>query len=1061
MKRATAGVSPSSAAMSSTARAASLRPMCPTNGHSLSCGVIKPPRLNRRRTFTVKAQADWSQPPQQPPPGKAAFLYPKEKEGLQGTLSDLPAGMASVGAVGVLGIAAIVGYVVGGKAPADVRNVGRAVGTAVGVGSAAFAVSKMGEARQGGAGVDLYNTLVAKDDPGTLQRYEVEEIEKKYGVNMSEKLVSELKMVYDQYLDSMIPRGAELTGSEPEMIRSFKEALAISDEDAAAVHMDVGRRLSRLTFESENKGAEAEARRAFQKWIYISYRVFGERQSAFLLPLPRVFGLNQSQIMVARRDNAKSIFRSKIEETGAPLQADRRFLEALKAYQLEIQLKDEVASEVIMECARRRVESSLDAALKNVKERSRKKDYTVALREMEGVLEFNRQMDALAAEGSDLLPAGLGKVTIHGGVFEMDVSSADQRELYKVFLEERMALDGQMTVQLEKDLEDMMIVLALGPKEADAIREEVASKMYRKLLKEEVTSGRLDAADSKASVLQKLCDRLRFRPELASQMHRSIFKQKVESILAADDKISDEMDVELNRLRKLMCIPERDVDEVMLETVGGRLKAVIDDALAAGIDNFSEQDRKNVRKGMDELRTPPAMAKTILEQSVRQAFLKFISQSRLKANRLEAAKELKKMVFFSNVVVSPMLEEVKGIDSSKMAAAQAEFEDTLAEAKRMAEAEENAKKGESSDGESAGDEASASTDPEAMPSSLKKSKEGAESFKESDEVGDVKMSSQKEITLKEDLDLRDRVDIYRNYLIYCMSGDVLSMPMGGTVVLERDTSEFGRLSQLGDVLGLSPMDVMKVHTDMAEDAYRNQVKAILADGMLTKEKTDSLSEMREKLGLTKEQGDKIVRGVQNEALAQSAQSAKAMGDLDIKKILDMKESGVDINSFTSSEFRKSLYQKEAEKAMSDGRGEFDDEYFLEQLPEDLVIDKKQALRVVKDVALSKSKLLTVQAMSDLRMKKFDNVIQDVNNLMVCIKVADSNDTNGVTQWERREEVLDLFSVYYWKVKDETKVTEVQNLFGVSDAEADPLKKVVDTGGLKWAEEVQQEDEIFF
>lgn len=110
-----------------------------------------------------------------------------------------------------------------------------------------------------------------------------------------------------------------------------------------------------------------------------------------------------------------------------------------------------------------------------------------------------------------------------------------------------------------------------------------------------------------------------------------------------------------------------------------------------------------------------------------------------------------------------------------------------------------------------------------MPSSLKKSTQGAESFKAEDGSGTSKETSQKQITLGDDLDVRDRVDMYRNYLIYCMSGDVMQMPMGGTVVLERDASEFGRLSQLGDVLGLTPMDVMKVHTDMAEDAYRNQV----------------------------------------------------------------------------------------------------------------------------------------------------------------------------------------------------------------------------------------------
>lgn len=109
---------------------------------------------------------------------------------------------------------------------------------------------------------------------------------------------------------------------------------------------------------------------------------------------------------------------------------------------------------------------------------------------------------------------------------------------------------------------------------------------------------------------------------------------------------------------------------------------------------------------------------------------------------------------------------------------------------------------------------------------MKKSKQGADSFKEVSDERKVKELSQKEINLANDLETRDGVDIYRNYLIYCMTGDVMAMPMGGTVVLERDVNEFGRLSQLGDILGLSPMDIMKVHTDMAEDAYRNQVQYV-------------------------------------------------------------------------------------------------------------------------------------------------------------------------------------------------------------------------------------------
>lgn len=239
------------------------------------------------------------------------------------------------------------------------------------------------------------------------------------------------------------------------------------------------------------------------------------------------------------------------------------------------------------------------------------------------------------------------------------------------------------------------------------------------------------------------------------------------------------------------------------------------------------------------------------------------------------------------------------------------------------------------------------------PTTLSKATKAKESFESgNDVVGETgeKMTSQKEITLRDELDERDRMDIYRNYLLYCMSGDVISMPLGGSVVLERDDVEFGRLSQLGDILGLTPVNVMKVHTDLAEQAFRQQVKAVLDQGPLTKEKTEELGEMQKKMGLSDEQAQKITKGVQNERMASSLQSAKAMGDLNIQKLLDMKDNGVEIESFTSQEFRRRLYEQEAERLMSDGKGDFDEEYLFARLPTSLVIDpsKVNFLDVVVD-----------------------------------------------------------------------------------------------------------------
>ena len=125
----------------------------------------------------------------------------------------------------------------------------------------------------------------------------------------------------------------------------------------------------------------------------------------------------------------------------------------------------------------------------------------------------------------------------------------------------------------------------------------------------------------------------------------------------------------------------------------------------------------------------------------------------------------------------------------------------------------------------------------------------------------VTMKAQKEITLRNDLDVKDRTDIYRNFLLYCMSGDVVALPMGSTVVVERDSSEFARLSQLGDILGLGPAEISGVHSGLAEQAYRSQVQSALGSGVLSKERADMLAEVRDKMGLSKEAAERIIKGV--------------------------------------------------------------------------------------------------------------------------------------------------------------------------------------------------------
>ena len=64
------------------------------------------------------------------------------------------------------------------------------------------------------------------------------------------------------------------------------------------------------------------------------------------------------------------------------------------------------------------------------------------------------------------------------------------------------------------------------------------------------------------------------------------------------------------------------------------------------------------------------------------------------------------------------------------------------------------------------------------------------------------------------------------------------------------------------------------------------------------------------MGLSKQQAEKIIKGVQNQRLLSGMEAAKNTGQLTLQKILDMKEAGVEIDSFVSEEMRLNLYSKE-------------------------------------------------------------------------------------------------------------------------------------------------------
>lgn len=212
--------------------------------------------------------------------------------------------------------AVFAGFKFGSKYGGGSRNVEIAGAALLGAAGGAMAYA-MNAAVPEVAAKRLHDYVADCNDPGSVKREDIEAIASKYGVSkQDEAFNAELSEIYCRFVTSVLsPGGEDLRGDEVDRIVQFKKALGIDDPDAAAMHIEIGRRFFRQRLEVGDRDGDIEQRRAFQKLIYVSTLVFGEA-SPFLLPWKRVFKVTDSQVEIAIRDNAKRLYASKLKSVG-------------------------------------------------------------------------------------------------------------------------------------------------------------------------------------------------------------------------------------------------------------------------------------------------------------------------------------------------------------------------------------------------------------------------------------------------------------------------------------------------------------------------------------------------------------------------------------------------------------------------------------------------------------------------------------------------------------------------------------------------------------------------
>ncbi|MBA0552794.1 hypothetical protein Golob_023573 [Gossypium lobatum] len=937
------------------------------------------------------------------------FGGPKELTGIQPLVQNLSPPVRLATSAVILAGALAAGYGLGLRFGGN-RNAafgGAAVLGAAG-GAAVYAVNA---AVPEVAAVTLHNYVAACDSPDAIKREDIENIAQKYGVSKQDEAFNmELCDLYCRFVSSVLSSGSEdLRGDEVETIISFKNALGIDDPDAASMHMEIGRRIFRQRLETGDRDGDLEQRRAFQRLIYVSTLVFGDA-STFLLPWKRVFKVTDAQVEIAIRDNAKQLYASKLTSVGRDV--GEELLVSLRKAQLKYKLSDELAKDLFMEHKRKLVEENISVALNILKSRAR----TVggvkqAVEELDKILSFNDLLISLSKHpDADRFACGLGPVSLVGGEYDSDRKMDDLKLLYRAYVSDSLS-GGRMEKDKLTSLNQLRNILGLGNKEAEAIILDVTSKVYQKRLSEAFQGGDLEMADSKAAFLQNLCEELHFDPQKASQIHevsdmsilfQEIYRKKLQQCVS--DGELDESDVAaLLKVRVMLCIPQQTVDAAHSDICGSLFEKAVKDAISAGVDGYDADVKNAVRKAAHGLRLTREAAMSIASKAVRKVFLNYVKRSRSADNRTESARELKKLIAFNTLVVTELVADIKG-----------ESSDTPSEEPAKEEVKEV---DEDDEWESL--------------QTLRKIKPNKELNAKLGKPG------QTEITLKDDLSERDRMDLYKTYLLYCLTGEVTRIPFGAQITTKKDDSEYVLLNQLGGILGLTSEETVEVHRSLAEQAFRQQAEVILADGQLTKARMEQLNELQKNVGLPGPYAQKIIKSITTTKMAAAIETAIGQGRLNIKQIRELKESGVDLDNMISESLRENLFKKTVDEIFSSGTGEFDEEEVYDKIPADLKVNPQKAKGVVHDLARTRLSNSLVQAVALLRQRNRQGAVSSLNDLLACDKAVPSEPLS----WEVPEELADLFGVYAQSNPAPEKLSRLQYLLNISDSVAAAAKEM--------------------
>lgn len=982
------------------------------------------------------------------------------------------------------------------RAPDAVRG----VAAAVGAGAASYGAYYAEMERRKLAPIALHRYLQGLADaageggfdPAMIDTDAVAAVAKDFATgNVAEDFPDDVQRLYYGYLNHVVPmsRGGEpLDGSEATKLREFLDRIGLADEEAARVHIAYGKTAYRQRMEigggARQTAEQAEERdsalRTFQKIVYLSDSIFGAAKAAYLVPWKRELGLTSSQVEVAKRDTAVSSLRTLLDAALAPvpLPADApettpegkewdlgmevpgtaAAWSAVRQQQVASRVPEDVARDLFAEYMNKGLVARAKLAENLMKDRRLKRSANdtatsahcgaTAIKDM---LTYCKGLESWASSTEEgAVPEGMSVPTLKSHPsFSSETKTKPLEELYQFMLAESLLMEKKFTDSMESDLADLASLFGLDEETIASITEKQLTVSYKDVLRGQVADGTLDAADSKAQVLAAICAELRFDPNKAAEVHKEIYRTRLSSDLSEKKFLSDADKEDLKRLRILLCVPQNVVDEANMDFCGRIFRDACQIALRAKVESGMVEEKANVEKVQSQLNLSDKMAYDIFTGAAKQQLMAFVKDIRSKRNMAEFVQALKKLILYSQNVVEPLAQMIRGDTSEedeKAAEAEAEKAAEAAAAQLKiqtgAEAKEGEEKKEGEEGEEKEEDDDEAKKKEEQANELKEVL--AEAMKaDAKEAALAEKKKQPLVNVSDQLDFQEKVQLFSTYMQYCTEGEQMDLAFGTKIRLASDPAEFERLEKLGYLLGIGKNEQSMLGGAMSTERFKSAIKKEMGiSGRLPDEKKSTLYEYAEQWSISKEDADKMIEEALSAKVADELKTQMSSGDLTLDQVRAMKkEKDMDINTVLDIGTRDRMFLKHVETSFTEAPANFDADDLLKTIPEELGLDVSKASKLVKKLADDRKRPTLIQAVSMLRQNKKAETMQAAYNLVAC-HLSEAGDA---VAWPNTSEIEDLY-VGFAKEATPAATEAMASVLGIEGSRRAELDGLVSSGG---------------